>query len=240
MNKQIKISPSIMCCKLWEVRDFVQAFEETGVDSVHFDVMDGHYVDNIMLGTSFYKDIKELTHIPVNIHLMCMEPERYLDYFSPAEGDRVSFHPESCNQPYKLLQRIRENGLKAGLALSPGTPIEILVEVRKILDFILVMAVNPGFGGQKMVPDHIDKLERISELIKRFEMDVDVFVDGNTTLQNTKKMYAAGANGFIVGTSSLLKNVDYFKEQYSGYIANIINTPNNTLLEKKYGWNNSH
>lgn len=225
MNRQVKISPSVMCCKLWEVREFVRAFEEMGVDSIHFDVMDGHYVQNIMLGTSFYKDIKALTGIPVDIHLMCLEPERYLDYFSPAEGDGVSFHLEACNQPYKLLQRIRERGLKAGLAFNPGTPIEMLAEVRRVLDYVLVMAVNPGFGGQQMVPDHFDKLERVASLLNRCGMDIDVFVDGNTTMENATKMYAAGANGFIVGTSSLLKDPDYFREQYSAYIANILETP---------------
>lgn len=221
MNRPIKISPSIMCCKLWEVRDYVRAFEEAGVDSIHFDVMDGHYVENIMLGTTFYRDLKELTHIPIDIHLMCLEPERYLDYFTPSAGDRVSFHFESCKQPYKLLQRIRERGLQAGLALNPGTPIELLEEVRRVLDFVLVMAVNPGFGGQKMVPDHFEKLERIRTLMNRCGMDVDVFVDGNTTPQNAKRMYAAGANGFIVGTSSLLKDISYFRGQYSAYMADI-------------------
>ena len=221
MNRTIKISPSIMCCKLWEMKDYVHAFEEAGVDSIHFDVMDGHYVENVMLGTTCYRDLKELTNIPIDIHLMCMEPEKYLDYFNPSEGDRVSFHFESCKQPYKLLQRIRDRGLKAGLALNPGTPIEVLEEVKSVLDFVLVMAVNPGFGGQKMVPDHFEKLKRIRTLVDSYNMNIDIFVDGNTTVENAKKMYASGANGFIAGTSSLLKGIDYFKEQYPVYIKNI-------------------
>jgi ribulose-phosphate 3-epimerase len=224
MNKSIKISPSIMCCKLWEVREFIRAFEETGVDSIHFDVMDGHYVQNIMLGTPFYRNLKELTNIPIDIHLMCLEPERYLDYFNVAEGDRVSFHFETCKQPYKLLQQIRDRGLKAGLVFNPGTPIEILAEVKSVLDFVIVMAVNPGFQGQTMVPDHFDKLERIAALLKRCDIDADIFVDGNTTPEKSQKMYAAGANGFIVGTSSLLKDVKYFRDQYQNYIKNIKDT----------------
>jgi ribulose-phosphate 3-epimerase len=210
-----------MCCKLWEIKDYVHAFEEAGVDAIHFDVMDGHYVENVMLGTTCYRDLKELTHIPIDIHLMCLEPEKYLDYFNPSECDRVSFHFESCKQPYKLLQRIRDRGLKAGLVLNPGSPIETLEEVKSVLDFVLVMAVNPGFGGQKMVPDHFEKLKRIRALLDSYNMNLDVYVDGNTTLENAKKMYASGANGFIVGTSSLLKNVNYFKEQYPIYIKNI-------------------
>jgi ribulose-phosphate 3-epimerase len=158
---------------------------------------------------------------------MCLEPDRYLDYFSPSKGDRVSFHFESCNHPYKLLQRIREYGLKAGLALNPGTPVDVLAEMRSLLDFVLVMAVNPGFGGQQIVPDHLQKLRRTAELMKQYEIDADIFVDGNTTLENAKKMYAAGANGFIVGTSSLLKGVDYFREHYSSYISDIPEVPNN-------------
>jgi ribulose-phosphate 3-epimerase len=221
MNKTIKISPSIMCCKLWEVREFIRAFEEMGIDSIHFDVMDGHYVQNIMLGTPFYRNLKELTNIPIDIHLMCLEPERYLDYFNVSEGDRVSFHFETCKQPYKLLQQIRDRGLKAGLVFNPGTPIEILTEVKSVLDFVIVMAVNPGFQGQTMVPDHFDKLERIAALLKRCHIDADIFVDGNTTPENSQKMYAAGANGFIVGTSSLLRDVSYFRDQYQSYIENI-------------------
>jgi len=225
LTKEIKIAPSIMCFRSWELPDYVKAFEEKQIDNIHFDVMDGHFVENIMLGTSLYRDVTELTDLPVDIHLMCYEPERFIDYFSPRKGDRVCFHAGAvCNHPYRLLQRIREKGLLAGLVLDPGTPVSYLEEMKSVIDYVMVMAVNPGFAGQKRVPDCLDKLRRVSELTASCGMDVDIFVDGNTTPESAREMYLAGANGFVVGTSSLLRGVEYFREHYDGYIGAIRNT----------------
>mgnify|MGYP000975480821 FL=1 len=124
MNKKIIISPSIMCVKPWEIRDYIASFEEKNIDLIHFDVMDGHFVPNIMLGTNIYSAIKEITDIPVDIHLMCEEPEQYIEYFNVCKGDWVSFHPEATRQPYRFLQKIRERGCKAGIAPIPGTPVQ--------------------------------------------------------------------------------------------------------------------
>ncbi len=220
MQKNIKISPSIMCCKLWEVEPHIRLFEEVGLDSIHFDVMDGHYVKNIMLGTNFYSNIKELTKLPVDLHLMCLESERYIEYFKPQEGDRVCFHPETTNHPYRLLQELRAKGVKAGLALNPGTPVELLREYKNVLDYVLVMTVNPGFAAQTLVPDGIEKIRRVADLLEERGMeDVDVFIDGNTTYENTAKMVAAGANGLVAGTASLMKGLDGFSARYKEYLA---------------------
>ena len=221
MNRKILISPSIMCVRSWELREHIEAFEEARVASIHFDVMDGHFVDNIMLGTSCYKDIKLLTKIPVDIHLMCHKPERYLNYFNPRENDWVSFHAGAmCDHPYRLLQRIRDCGAKAGIALDPGTPITCLEEMADILDFVLVMAVNPGFSGEKIVPGSFKKLSRVYEMMKSLNADADIFVDGNTTAENAGKMRQSGANGFVVGTGSRLLGggVEQFKNNYKKYI----------------------
>jgi len=222
MERSVIISPSIMCCKFWEIKDFIRAFEECGINMIHFDVMDGHYVNNIMLGTSFYQQLKELTGIPVDIHLMCEEPERYLDYFNPAEGDWVSFHPEACRHPYRMLQKLRERGNKAGLALVPGAQVPLLEEYKSVLEFVLIMTVNPGFAGQLMVPDALRKIARVKHILDNCEIDADIFVDGNTTAENAKKMRDAGANGFVVGTSSLIKSLEMFSEQYSDYVKALI------------------
>lgn len=225
MKKPIKISPSIMCCKLWDVVPYVRAFEEARLDSIHFDVMDGHYVKNIMLGTVFYRNIKEITNIPVDIHLMCTEPERFLDYFMPAPGDRVCFHPETSAHPYRLLQEIQARGLKAGVVLNPGTPVSLLGEYKSVLDYVLLMTVNPGFAGQMMVPDAMDKIRRIIARLRACGMTrVELFVDGNTTFENAPKMAAAGANGLVVGTSSLIKGIDGFCERYQEYTTLIQNS----------------
>lgn len=219
MSKEIKISPSVMCARAWELRDYIQAFEEKRVESIHFDVMDGHFVNNIMLGTSFYRDVIELTDIPVDLHFMCHEPERYLDYFSPRKGDKVCFHASAnCNHPYRLLQDIKERGCYAGLVLDPGTPVSCLEEMKSVIDYILVMAVNPGFAGQKRVPDCLDKLRRITNITSQMGINLDIFVDGNTSPESAGEMYIAGANGFVAGTSSLMLGVEYFREHYDNYV----------------------
>ncbi|HWQ77968.1 MAG TPA: ribulose-phosphate 3-epimerase [Anaerovoracaceae bacterium] len=222
MNRPLIISPSIMCCKFWEIKEYIRVFEECGIKLIHFDVMDGHFVDNIMLGTSFYKQLKEMTNIPLDIHFMCEEPERFLDYFHPAEGDWVSFHPETCSQPYRMLQRLRERGVKAGLALLPGIQAALLEEYKSVLEYVLVMTVNPGFAGQPMVPDAPEKIARVRQILDNSGMAADVFADGNTTPDNAKKMRAAGANGFVVGTSSLLSSLEGFPEKYRDYVKVLI------------------
>ena len=221
MNRKILITPSVMCFHAWELPEYIKAFEEVGVDTIHFDVMDGHFVDNIMLGSSMYRDIIHLTKLPVDIHLMCHEPQRFLNYFKPRENDWVSFHPITCNHPYGLLQAIRDRGARSGIALDPGTPIDCLEEVKSVLDFVLVMGVNPGFAGQTLVPDHFDKLKRISLMLERLELELNLIVDGNTSVGNARKMHLAGANGFVVGTASLIKGADYFRNNYLNYIESI-------------------
>jgi ribulose-phosphate 3-epimerase len=213
-----------MCVRSWEIREHIAAFEEAGVSAIHFDVMDGHFVDNIMLGTSFYRDITELTALPVDLHLMCHRPERYLNFFKPRENDWVSFHANAfCDHPYRLLQQIRELGARAGIVLDPGTPVACLEEMVGVLDFILVMAVNPGFSGQRIVPDHFEKLARVYALAQKAGHPVDVCADGNTTVENGARMVKAGANCLIVGTTSGLlgKGAENFRRHYQGYLKSV-------------------
>ena len=222
MNRKIIISPSIMCCTPAEMEPFLRRFEECGIDTIHFDIMDGHYVPNVMLGVRDYQFIKRTTNLPVDVHMMCTEPEMFLEYFKPQPGDWVSFHPETARNPYRLLQAIRDRGCKAGIALSPAVPVAYVEEMASVLDFVLVMAVNPGFAGQKMVPDHLDKLRRIHEAVVRTGRDIDIIIDGNTIVENARAMIAAGATGLVVGTSSLLKGgPDRFAENYRTYTAAI-------------------
>ena len=220
MEPNIPILPSVMCCKPWDLEAYVRAFEKVGIAGIHFDVMDGHYVPNIMLGVSDFDAIRALTDLPLDVHLMCMEPERYLPYFKFRKGDWVSFHPEVCRQPYRLLQSIQSEQLRAGLALSPGIPVSYVQECLSVLDFVLVMAVNPGFAGQKMVPDHLEKLSSLSEITKKAGHPIDIIIDGNTTPENAKAMYRAGATGFVTGTSSMLsKGPEGFESMYTDYLS---------------------
>lgn len=215
---EIKVSPSIMCCKVEEYKPYMELFEEVGLDSIHFDIMDGTYVKNVMLGTTIYKDIKRLSTLPVDVHIMSYRPEEYLEFYNVQPGDRVSFHPETTAQPYKLLQTIRDKGCKAGLVLNPGTPIAYLEECIELIDYVTIMTVNPGFAGQTMVPDAPKKIKRVRELLDFYGKDIDIVVDGNTTIENSRVMREAGASIFVVGTSSIIKGLDKFKSMYQEYV----------------------
>ena len=149
---------------------------------------------------------------------MATEPERFVPYFDLRKGDSLSFHPEVCLQPYRLLESLRAMGVSAGLALSPGVPVGYLEECLDLLDFVMVMAVSPGFAGQRMVPDHLSKLHRIAEITARANHPIGIVVDGNTTPANAKRMHEAGATGFVVGTSSLIQGgPGEFAEKYKDY-----------------------
>ncbi len=224
MNNQTPISilPSVMCCKPWELKDYLKSFEKNGVDAIHFDVMDGHYVPNIVMGVTDFDAIRSLTTLPMDVHFMCIEPEHFVSYFDLRSGDWVSFHPEVCFQPYRLIQQLREKNIRAGYAISPAVPISYIEEALDILDFVLVMAVNPGYSGQKMVPDHLDKLSRIQRLTKQADHRIDLIIDGNTSIEKACKMIAAGATGFVTGTSSMLsEGPSGFERLYTHYIATL-------------------
>ena len=218
---KVKVSPSIMCCKIEEYKPYMELFEEVGLDSIHFDIMDGTYVKNVMLGTTIYKDIKRLSKLPVDIHIMSYRPEEYLEFYDVMPNDRVSFHPETTAQPYKLLQTIHDKGCKAGLVLNPGTPISYLEECIALVDYVTLMTVNPGFAGQTMVPDAPKKIKRVRELLDHYKKDIDIVVDGNTTIENSRLMREAGANVFVVGTSSIIKGLDKFTSLYKEYVTAI-------------------
>lgn len=218
----IRISPSIMCCEAKDFKAWIEKFESNGIDAIHFDVMDGHFVDNMMLGTNDFKDIKKYTTLPIDIHLMCYKPEIIMTYFNFNAGDKVSFHPETTEKSYWICQEIRAKGGKAGIALNPGTPISYIEELIQQLDFILIMTVNPGFAGQKMIPDAINKITRIRELVNtNGRKDIELIVDGNTNIENSIKMLKAGANNLVVGTSSVLNDLENFEKNLEIYIHEI-------------------
>lgn len=222
MKKNFIISPSIMCSTPSDMEPYVRAFEDCGIDAIHFDVMDGHYVPNIMLGVRDYAALKRSTKIPVDIHLMCTDPEGFVQILNPAEGDWVSFHPETARNPHRLLIDLKSRGCNAGIALSPGVPVGYIDELGAYLDFVLVMAVNPGFAGQKMLDDHLDKLRRVREAAGRFG-GIEIIVDGNTTAQNSVAMLQNGATGLVIGTSSAMKfGPGKFAEEYNKYISEIL------------------
>lgn len=203
------ISPSLMCADFMNLGDELKKLEKGNIEYLHVDIMDGVYVPNYTLGTDFVKRIHAATDIPLDIHLMIDEPTAKLDWFELCEGDYVSVHYESCTHIQRALNLIRERGARPMLALNPGTPLTVLEELMPYIDGVLIMTVNPGFSGQKLVTSTLGKITRCRELLDRNGYtEVDIECDGNVSFENAKLMKEAGANIFVAGTSSIYSKAD--------------------------------
>jgi len=194
----------MMCADIGRIGETLDTFKKEGIELLHIDVMDGTFVQNYTLGTDFVRRVKKACSIPLDLHLMIREPERKLDWFHFGEGDLVSVHWEATNHPQAALSAIRARGAKAMLALNPGTPLCVLEELLPDLDGVLVMTVNPGFAGQKLIPQTLDKIRRLRTWLDEAGYgSVRVECDGNVSFENARKMKAAGADIFVAGTSSI-------------------------------------
>ena len=204
MKKQI--SPSVMCADFMNLKECIRDFERNGIEYLHVDIMDGHFVPNFTLGTDFCKILKQETNIPLDLHLMVENPEEKLSWFEVGEGDYVSVHYESTRHIQRVLQQIKAKGARTMLALNPGTPLDVLEWLLPDLDAVLLMTVNPGFAGQKLVPQTLEKIAALRRMLdQRGYGQVEIEVDGNVSFENARKMSDAGANIFVAGTSSLFQ-----------------------------------
>jgi len=207
--KKGQLSPSLMCVDFFHLKDTLSALEKEGTEYLHVDIMDGEFVQNYTLGTDFCKALRKNCSIPLDIHLMINRPELKLGWFQPQPGEYVAVHAESTPHICRALQEIRRLGAKPMIALNPATPIETLEYVLDDIDGVLVMTVNPGFAGQKMVPSTLEKIARVRQLLDQHgRTDADIEVDGNVSFENAVKMRAAGANIFVGGTSSIFSKED--------------------------------
>lgn len=199
-----KISPSMMCCDFMRLKEQLAIFEETGIEYLHIDIMDGSFVPNYTLGSDFVKQMKKATAIPLDLHLMIDEPENKLDWFSFGAGDIVSVHAESTKHLQRALEKIKNRGAKAYVALNPATPICMIEEVLDDVDGVLVMTVNPGFAGQKLIPHGLKKIKKVRRFLnERGKSNAEIEVDGNVSFVNADLMNKAGADIFVAGTSSV-------------------------------------
>lgn len=199
-----KLSPSMMCVDYMSLGKTLETFALQGISFLHMDVMDGRFVPNFALGTDFCRKIRKACTIPLDLHLMVERPEEKLDWFSPQEGEIVSVHWESTNHMQRLLTQIRGYGAKAFVALNPATPFTVLDYLLDVIDGVLVMTVNPGFAGQKLVPSTLRKITDLrAYLDTNGRKDCEIEVDGNVSFENIPKMRDAGANIFVGGTSSV-------------------------------------
>ncbi|HAX39732.1 MAG TPA: ribulose-phosphate 3-epimerase [Clostridiales bacterium] len=198
-----KISASLMCVDFANIRDSIRALEAAGVEYLHIDIMDGKFVPNFTLGPDFVRSIRNMTDIPCDIHLMVWEPERHITSFAPREGDIVSVHAESTVHLQRTLQMIRDTGAHAAIALNPATPLYSMDFVVDDLDVVLVMTVNPGYAGQKLVPASLQKIGDTRRYLNEHGSAALIEVDGNVSVENAIRMREQGADIFVAGTSSL-------------------------------------
>lgn len=204
MKREKYISPSLMCCDFFNLEKYISTFEKEKIEYLHIDIMDGTFVPNYTLGTDFIKQLKRRTNIPLDIHLMVEKPELKLEYFEFGENDIVSVHAETTKHLQRVLQKIKDRGAKAYVAINPATPISYVEEVLEDIDGVLVMTVNPGLAGQKLVPSSIKKIARVRKLLdENGREDALIEVDGNVSFINTELMNNAGADVFVAGSSSV-------------------------------------
>ncbi|WP_027726095.1 ribulose-phosphate 3-epimerase [Tuberibacillus calidus] len=197
----ITILPSILAADFSKLGDEVRSVEEAGVEMLHIDVMDGHFVPNISMGPLVVQALKPITRCAMDVHLMIEDPDRYISDFARAGCDRISVHAEACPHLHRTIQLIKQFGLKAGVALNPATPIDAIRHVVSDIDFVLIMTVNPGFGGQAFIPQMVDKIAETSAFLAKHAPHLVIQVDGGINKETIKACYQAGAREFVAGSA---------------------------------------
>lgn len=203
-----KIAPSILSADFSRLGEEVWAVERAGADLIHVDVMDGHFVPNITIGPLVVTGLRKLTSLPLDVHLMIDEPERYIEAFAQAGSNWITIHAEVCPQLSRMIKRIRKLNMRPGVVLNPSTPLKRLFPVLDEINLVLLMSVNPGFGGQSFLPSTLKKIERLRKIVNRNRYSLEIEVDGGIKVENIGEVSRAGGDIFVSG-SGIFKTKDY-------------------------------
>ncbi|MFP7494128.1 ribulose-phosphate 3-epimerase [Terribacillus saccharophilus] len=196
-----KIAPSILSADFANLANEIRDVENGGADYIHVDVMDGHFVPNITIGPLIVEAIRPVTKLPLDVHLMIENPERYIGSFVNAGADIITVHQEACVHLHRTIMMIKEQGAKAGVVLNPATPVSLIEEILPEVDMVLLMTVNPGFGGQRFIPSVLKKVEELSRLREALELDFEIEIDGGVNIETAGLCTAAGADVLVAGSA---------------------------------------
>ncbi|AIF66332.1 ribulose-phosphate 3-epimerase [Terribacillus saccharophilus] len=196
-----KIAPSILSADFANLANEIRDVEKGGADYIHVDVMDGHFVPNITIGPLIVEAIRPVTKLPLDVHLMIENPDQYIDAFIKAGADIITVHQEACVHLHRTIMMIKEQGVKAGVVLNPATPVSLIEEILPELDMVLLMTVNPGFGGQRFIPSVLKKVEELSSLREALELDFEIEIDGGVNIETAGLCTNAGADVLVAGSA---------------------------------------
>jgi ribulose-phosphate 3-epimerase len=201
MNPKHLIAPSILAADFGNLQRDIEMINTTDADWLHVDVMDGMFVPNISFGSEIVKVAKKYSHLPLDVHLMIEKPERYITQFRDAGAENISVHYEACTHLHRILQQIKDTGAKAGVALNPHTPVALLKDIIEDVDLVILMSVNPGFGGQKFIYQTLEKIRTLKEIIITTNTNTLIEIDGGVGMQNAEAILQAGADVLVAGNS---------------------------------------
>jgi ribulose-phosphate 3-epimerase len=218
--KKIQISPSILSADFSQLGKEIKRLEEGGADLIHVDVMDGHFVPNLTIGPPVIKALKKNCSIKFDVHLMISPVHKYIDAYAHAGADIITIHPEATDDLYASIKKIKDLGKKVGVSLNPETKVSIIKDHLEQIDLVLIMSVNPGFGGQKFMPEVLGKIKELKNIQKEQNIDFDIEIDGGINFENSKMAIEAGANILVSGTTifksnngDIKKNIDLLKSR---------------------------
>ena len=201
MNNSVKIAPSILNSDFSHLADEISRVEKAGADLLHIDVMDGHFVPNLTIGPPVIKAMRKNTGLPLSVHLMVEKPDNLLPAYIEAGSDSLAVHVEACCHLHRTIQRIKESGIEACVVLNPATPLQMVHEILPDVDTVLLMSVNPGFGGQSFIPSTIEKIRSLKQEINARNLSVSIMIDGGVKPSNAGMIYEAGADILVAGTA---------------------------------------